>query len=165
MRREAGCFVLVLVLAGALSGCVRTGQLNGRLSVPSQPVENVKFEFRSDVSGEGGKLSTKLAGGESFSGRYVQITSTTREHVIAPLFQRWPPFWNDWGPFGTPWFAGNDYTTFRTNYSGKVVATLFGDRGDTMRCRFRLSDPPAGLSGGGAGECQPSNGGKIDVQF
>ena len=56
-------------------------------------------------------------------------------------------------------------TTFRTNYSGKVVATLFGDRGTVMRCRFRLVNPSGGMQDGGTGECQLSTGGKLDAQF
>ena len=56
-------------------------------------------------------------------------------------------------------------TTFRTNYSGKVVATLFGDRSTVMRCRFRLANPSGGMQDGGTGECQLSTGGKIDAQF
>ena len=58
-----------------------------------------------------------------------------------------------------------DHTAFVRNHSGKVVTTLFGDKGNTMRCRFRHTNPEAGLSSGGVGECQVSNGGKIDVQF
>ena len=165
MERKKGCAVLVIVLVGVLSGCVSTGVLNGRLSVPGQPAAPVTFDFKSDRTGEGGKLSAKLPDGEFFSGRYLQITSTTNENAISPMFQGWDPYWRTWGPYGSPWYPDGDYSTFRTNYSGKVIATLFGDKGSTMRCRFRLSDPPSGLSGGGAGECQLSAGGTIEVQF
>jgi hypothetical protein len=58
-----------------------------------------------------------------------------------------------------------DHTTFVRTYSGRVVATLFGDKGNTMRCRFQLTNPEAGLSSGGVGECQVSSGGTIDVEF
>ena len=51
------------------------------------------------------------------------------------------------------------------NYSGKVIATLFGDKGGTMRCRFHLSQPAAGMEGGGVGECQTKAGDKIIAQF
>ena len=162
---ERGMGGLVLVIALVLSGCVSTGQMNGRLSVPGQPVAGVTFKFVSDRFGEGGTLSTTLPGGESFSGTYLQITSTTSTDVVEPFFVGWDPYWAGWGPFGEPWFDGGDHTVFRTNYSGKVVATLFGSGGNTMRCRFRLSDPPSALSGGGVGECQLSKGGKIDVEF
>lgn len=169
MKREVSYFVMTFIIASALAstlGCVSTGQLNGRLAVPDEPSPNVKFDFKSDrMNEQEGTLSATLPGGESFSGKYVQITSTTEEHVVAPFFDRWAPYWTDWGSFGDPGFHGGDFTAFRTSYSNKVVATLFGDQGDTMRCRFRLGDPPAGLSGGGTGECQVLNGGKIAVQF
>ena len=77
----------------------------------------------------------------------------------------WGPRWHPWEPFGPPWVEEGDHTTFVRNYSGKVVATLFGDKDNTMRCRFQLTNPEAGLSSGGVGECQISNGGKIDVEF
>jgi hypothetical protein len=34
-----------------------------------------------------------------------------------------------------------------------------------MRCRFRLADPPSGMSGGGSGESQIAGGEKIDATF
>ena len=154
-----------MVAAAALSGCVSTGLLNGRLAVPGQPAVPVTFTFTSDRPGEGGTLTATLPDGEFFSGRYVQITSTTTEDAVGPMFRGWDPYWHTWGPYGQPWYDGRDYHAFRTNYSGKVVATLFGDKGNTMRCRFRLGDPPSGLSGGGTGECQLSTGGAIEVQF
>src|SRR5689334_16276363 len=72
---------------------------------------------------------------ESFSGQYVHMTSTTTADTLPPAFG--DAGWPAWGPFDTPWYDGTGYTTVIRNYSGKVVATLFGDRGDTMRCRFR----------------------------
>jgi hypothetical protein len=62
-------------------------------------------------------------------------------------------------------FTGADFPTCVKNHSGKAVATLFGGRGNTMRCRFRLSSPERGMSRGELGECQMSNGEKIDVSF
>ncbi len=165
MERRKGYVVLAIVLAGALSGCVHTGFLNGRLSVPGQPSAPVTFAFKSDRFGEGGSLSTTLPDGEIFSGRYLQITSTTTENAVAPMFRGWEPYWRTWGPYGYPGYPDENYSTFRTYYSGKVIATLFGDKGTSMRCRFRLSDPRSGLSGGGTGECQLSTGGTIQVQF
>jgi hypothetical protein len=52
------------------------------------------------------------------------------------------------------------------NYSGKVAATPFGDKGNTMQRRFQLTNtnPEAGPISGGGGECQVSNGGKFDAQ-
>ena len=66
---------------------------------------------------------------------------------------------------GHPWIVGADVPTFVRNYSGTVIATLLGDRGGRMRCRFRLAEPEQGMSGGGVGECEASGGGKIDATF
>lgn len=134
-------FILILVLC-VLTGCARTGQINGRLSAPGEPAAGVKLDFKPDAIGNGGKLSTQLPSGESFSGRYAQITTSTLN-------------------LETP---GDDFRSFITNYSQEVVATLSGNRGDEMRCRLDLPPPPAGLhSGRPMGECRLSSGGTISV--
>jgi hypothetical protein len=142
---------------------VTTGFIDGRLSSSGNPPTPVSFVYKSEAFGDGGTLNVTLPGGESFSGKYTQVTSTSTADVVHPVF--WDPIWDDWGPFGNPWYPGADFSTFVKNYSGKVVATLFGDRDDTMRCRFRLSSPESGMRGGGVGECQLSNGAKIDATF
>ena len=95
------------------------------------------------ASTRAGQITGTLPSGESFSGRFVQVTSTSAVDSIGPTWSSWgSPMWSDWGPFGETWIGGPvDVTTFRTNYTGKVVATLFGDRGTVMRCRFRLVNP------------------------
>jgi hypothetical protein len=108
-------------------------------------------------------MTVTLPTGESFSGKYVHVTSTTTVDVVPPVF--WDPAWSDWGPFGYPWDDGAGFQAFRRSYSGKVVATLFGDRGDTMRCRFHLQAPEQGMRGGGVGACQVSNGGQLTAMF
>lgn len=166
MNGISRAWMAVPVFAFALAGCAHKGKLQGALVSPNQPSENVVFHFKSDRGGAaGGKLWTTLPDGESFSGKYVQITSTTEQPAVAPFWGGWSPYWTDWGPFGDRWLAGEDYTTFRTNYSNKAVATLFGTQGDTMRCRLNLKEPTAGLSGGGTGECQTSKRERIDIQF
>ena len=157
--------ILALVIVVGLAGCVTTGSIGGRLSVPDEPVAGVTFSFQSERFGEGGRLFVILPSGEYFSGRYLQITSTSTADVVQPISMFWGPRWHPWEPFGPPWVEEGDHTTFVRNYSGKVVATLFGDKDNTMRCRFQLTNPEAGLSSGGVGECQISNGGKIDVEF
>ncbi|MBI3804719.1 MAG: hypothetical protein HY282_13260 [Nitrospirae bacterium] len=165
MRGMARSLGLMLFLATALVDCAHQGDLHGQLTSPAQANTAVIMHFKSDRSGHGGMLWTTLPNGESFSGTYVQITSTTEERAVSPYWAGWPPYWTDWGPYGGPWINAPDFTAFRTNYSNRVVATLFGNPGDTMRCRFDLKNPPKGLSGGGTGECQTSKGEKIDVQF
>jgi hypothetical protein len=155
--------VQAALVAALLTGCTTTGIIDGRVAVPDKPAAAVAFTYTSSWARNGGTLSTTLPSGEGFSGQYVHITSTSTVDTIDPYF--WNPVWADWGPFGTPWYDGGDFPTFVKNYSGKVVATLFGDQGDVMRCRFRLSDPERGMPGGGVGQCQVSNGSHIDARF
>src|SRR5262245_25440776 len=152
----------------ALASCTSTGPISGQLLLPGQSPQRVTFTYATDRFDEGGKLAVTLPSGESFSSRFVQVTSTSAAESIGPTWAAWgPPMWDEWGPFGTDtWIGGpGDVWTFRKNYTGRVVATLFGDRGTVMRCRFRLVNPPVGMPDGGTGECQLSTGGKIDAQF
>jgi hypothetical protein len=50
-------------------------------------------------------------------------------------------------------------------FNGNVKATLTGNRGDNIKCRFRLADTIIGFSSGGIGLCQVSDGRVIDVFF
>lgn len=46
---------------------------------------------------------------------------------------------------------------------GNTEAFLFGDRGNYMKCKFRLSDTVLGFKSGGFGLCQTSYGRVVDV--
>ena len=48
---------------------------------------------------------------------------------------------------------------------GNADAMLYGNRGSTMKCRFRMADTIIGLAGGGFGICQASDGRVIDIFF
>lgn len=156
-----------LALALGISGCTATGPISGQLNVPGQTPQKITLTYTTDRFDEGGRITGALPSGETVSGRFVQITSTSAVDSFGPMWSTWgSPMWSDWGPFGETWVGGPmDITTFRTNYSGKVVATLFGDRGTVMRCRFRLVNPPGGMQDGGTGECQLSTGGTMSAQF
>jgi hypothetical protein len=159
LRVGVGSMVAVLLLIG----CTTTGFVTGSYTAPGTSPTPVTFRYQTQPVGTGGTMTVTLPRGESFSGKYVQITSTTTADTLPPAF--WDDGWPVWGPFDYPWYDGPGYTTFVRNYSGKVVATLFGDRGDTMRCRFKLSVPEEGMRGGGVGDCQVSNGGQLTAQF
>lgn len=45
------------------------------------------------------------------------------------------------------------------------MATLNGGEKHAMRCRFTLKEPQAGLLRGGKGECQFSDGGRVELDF
>jgi hypothetical protein len=64
------------------------------------------------------------------------------------------------------WANAVELGAFRTEYTDRIVAVLFGDKGNAMRCGFRLFDPSRGFSGGGTGGCKISyDNGTIAVQF
>ena len=47
----------------------------------------------------------------------------------------------------------------------QMTASLTGDRGSTMVCRFTLKEPGVGPAGGGTVQCQLSTGGLFDASF
>jgi len=167
MRATAMRLLGLGLALGAYSSCTHTGPIRGQLVLPGQPPQPVTLTYTTDRYDASGQMTGTLPGGEAFAGRFVQVTSTTAMDSITPVWSTWSgPMFSDWGPFGETWIGGPaDVTTFRTNYSGKIVATLFGDRSTVMRCRFQLVSPPGGMQDGGTGECQLSTGGKIDAQF
>ena len=150
-----------LVLAGTLSGCVYSGAIAGRVDAPGAQPKPITMNFQTQRFGAGGTINTELPSGEYFTGRYLQITSEMTADSFGPGWGGWGP----WGPGWGDWGGGADYATFVQNYSGKVIATLFGDHKNTMRCRFQLANPQQGMSGGGIGECQVTNGETIQAQF
>jgi hypothetical protein len=48
-------------------------------------------------------------------------------------------------------------------FRGNTEAFLYGDRGNNMRCKFRLSDTIVGFKSGGFGLCETSDGRVIDI--
>ena len=160
--------VAVVVVAGLLAGCVASGTIRGRMSKTGDAPVPVTLQYRSERFAQNGTITAKLPDGETFTGRYLQVSSDTDAETLDPYWGGWGVGWAGWGPWSDDygaWIAGADMPTFVRNYSGKVIATLIGDRGDRMRCRFRLADPEQGMPSGGVGECQVSGGAKIDAEF
>jgi hypothetical protein len=159
-----------VLLATLVAGCgPSSGVIAGQWVPPGRPAEPVSLAWQARATGGEGTLAVTLPDGEAFTGNYLQVVSGHAAAVIDPFMGGYPPYWNDWGPFGDPWTYGNDARTFARNYSGRVIATLLGDRGSAMRCRFQLLDPTGGMKGGGRGECEVSRGGHvagaIDARF
>ena len=50
-------------------------------------------------------------------------------------------------------------------FQGNSMATLVGNRGNVIKCRFEITDVIMGFSSGGTGMCQISDGRVIDVFF
>ena len=157
--------------ATLLSGCALTllactsmGTGTGTLEPGNAPVS---FSWTSKDSGISGTMSAVIGTGtpaESnarvFSGPFLQVTSSSRTESFEPMWHGWRRGWNDWGYWGM-----YPETAFTTHYSGKVIANLTGPDNRSLRCRFHLNSPSAGMNGGGQGECQFSSGRTIDATF
>ena len=154
-----------LVLLGlSLLGCTTTGTGGGQLTGGGAQAEPVTFNWTSTDGGLSG-LMTAVLPDVSYQGQFFQITEQTRAEVLTPLWTHWNRGWYDWpywvGPMGPPYPT----TQFITHYSGTVVATLAASGDHRMRCRFFLAAPARGMSGGGEGECQLTDGPVVRAAF
>ena len=141
----------LLLVVGLAMGCttVRTGAGSAVSGTNS-----VKFSWRSSGAVSGSMMAT-FANGETFTGRYFQITSSLTGEL---------------GPQGSIWHQEGLYDVgpelqYVPHYTGRVVANLSGSDGARMRCRFTLTRPVDGMAGGARGECQVPDGLSVDAQF
>lgn len=177
--RASAVWLAVCIFVG---GCTtpQTGVIAGRWTPPGKAPEPVPIAWESDSSTQGRMFITLGKGGERFQGTYVRVTSGTKLETVQPILTDWGPLWDgyNWGSEVDPWWWGPEggmpvggytnvdyYPVFVRQYSGKVVATLFGNEGHSMRCRFTLVRPQEGLMGGGVGACESSKGAKISARF
>jgi hypothetical protein len=164
MRREQ----LLTTLLGGLwlvSACTSTGNGSGQVRDPAGQQAPVTFRWQSTDGGMSGTM-TALLPGALYEGRFFQITRQVRGEALDPLWMHWRSGWYDWPYWSRPLPAPLPTTAqFLTYYSGKVVATLESAGQPHMRCRFHLAAPARGLSGGGEGECQLSDGRGVQAVF
>jgi hypothetical protein len=167
---------LTLALLSLIAvGCKSKGKIEGQLSSSDEAAtkpakaryERVVFKWESTDDGRSGTIRTELPDGEQFSGPFNEIVAGTEVTVYDDFRGSWyggPWTGRDWTWGGDwPYYSNSaDYVAF---YTGHVVALLEGDRGTNMRCRFSLDDPSRGIEGGGAGECQTSEGDRITAVF
>lgn len=134
---------------------------------PAPTHERVAFTWRSSNDSFSGHLQTTLPTGETFSGQYHEITTQVPVDRFNEVYGGW--YAGPWaGPrwtWGDAWPYYDTVEDFVTHYTGRVVARLKGDRGNEMRCHFRLSDRYGGMKAGGTGECQVSTGERITANF
>lgn len=163
--KTARSWTLLLGLVSALVACTTTGTGGGHLVGAGARDQAVAFGWKSTDGGISGSMTAALPG-QSFQGRFFQITEQTRSEVLSPLWLHWRNGWHDWPYWGGP-LGGPPYPTtqFITHYSGQVVATLEAPDGQHMRCRFHLMAPARGMSGGGEGECQLGDGALVRATF
>jgi len=146
LARFSRIILFMTLCVGALSGC--SGTMQGMLRGSGQRV-TIAF---TETGMAHGTLRTTLPSGEHFEGKHVYESSSSYGTV-----------------FGQTSGGGNTASGASfgivTSYSGNNRAILFGDRGHSMNCSFQVVDPITGMSAGGVGVCQVSDGDVIDVQF
>lgn len=164
MRRLSVGSVLVVGLAmAAVSGCA-SGQVTGQVTSRGAAAAPLSMTWTSGVFGESGKMAAVLPDGERFSGTYQVVTPGFSRAKLGPSWTDEPADQAQGDLDDSLWGAAKD-PAFVKRYENKAVATLHGDRGTTMLCRFNLMAGGAGMGGGGNGYCQTSRGAKITAQF
>ena len=147
-----GAGVLALTLAAACTtNAARMGATGGNDTA-------VNFHWTVDDFVFGTMIAT-LPNGQSFDGKFVQVTSNTPVDALAPLWVGWERRW-DW-----PYWGVEAAPDFVKHYAGRVLANLQGPHGERMRCAFSLVNPASGMAGGGAGQCEMPTGQTVDATF
>jgi hypothetical protein len=134
-------FILIAILLTVQLGCA--GSMKG---VVRRDAKRVNITYTDSRLGKG-TLQTVLAGGERFEGKTVRIGWGSAQSDSA--------------------VSGDESTDFDDvqMFEGNAEATLTGNKGNVMKCRFSLTDSIMGLSSGGFGLCQVTDGRVIDIYF
>jgi hypothetical protein len=157
--------VAALLVAGALAGCA-SGTVTGTVTRAGQPSAPLTMKWESGIFGESGKISAVMPDGERFTGKYQVVSKGMPWSYVDPAWTgaeqeavRGEIDSSMWGA------AAENPDAFVNAHLNKAIATLKGDRGSTMMCRFNLDAGESGMGGGGTGECQTSKGAKIAAKF
>ena len=134
-------FILVAVLLTVQLGCA--GSMKG---VVRRDAKRIELTYTDSRLGKA-SLQTVLPGGERFEGKIIRIG--------------WMGDQSDTVASASEPSAFEDVQLF----DGNAEATLSGNRGNFMKCRFNLADSIIGLSSGGFGLCQVTDGRVIDIFF
>ncbi len=136
-------FLILSLLFTMAMGC--SGQLDGIIRRDPQRIEITYTGSRLATA----ELMTVLPDGEQFRGKSEKLDRT--KDVVATAS-------TDTG------LNTGDFEAVRS-FPGNTMATLSGNRGNVIQCRFKIADTIIGFSSGGTGICQVSDGRVIDVFF
>jgi hypothetical protein len=125
---------------------VQLGCAGSMKGVVRQDAKRIEMTY-TDSRLESASLQTVLSGGERFEGKIVRIG--------------WMSAQSD------PAVSDSESTVFEDVllFEGNAEATLTGNKGNLMKCRFKVADSVIGLSSGGFGLCEVSDGRVIDIFF
>jgi hypothetical protein len=157
--------VALALLSMCIAACITTGTAVGELKGPANQSGPVTLTWKSEAgTPDRGTLEGTLPDGTHYAGRYFQVIQTAAADFYSPAWVGWQPFWPGWR---ARWYPGpmypSDIRGFVTIYTGKVIANLASDDEKVrLRCRFDLHDPRAGLVRGASGDCELSNGTRIE---
>ena len=157
-------FVKIPLLGLAAAGCA-SGLVTGQVAVADQPPAPLTMSWESGLFCESGTLAAVMPDGERFSGKYVVVKEGMARGRIDPAWEGDEPADARGEIDDSMWGAARDRAAFVSKHLNKAVATLKGNRGTTMLCRFALQAAEAGMRGGGSGDCQTSKGAKISASF
>lgn len=132
--RKPVLFIFLITMIFALMAC--SGTMKG---IDRYTGKRIQLAYEDEKFGSAG-LQIQMPDGELFIGKLIEEPMTT--------------------PSGAP--SDIEYPAV-DEFRGNTEAFLFGDRGNYMKCRFRLSDTVLGFKSGGFGLCQTSKGRVIDI--
>ena len=151
--------------AVGLVGCAN-GPVTGGVVVPGQlSPAPLTMSWESGLLGGSGTMAAVMPDGERFSGSYVVVKRGLSKWRIEPAWAGDAPPDARGDIDDSMWGAARDHVAFVNAHLNKAIATLKGNRGGTMLCRFSLQASEAGMRGGGSGSCQTSKGAKISANF
>ena len=156
---------ICMYLFGAIStsalvvACTSSGTAVGELHEGSAQPRTVTLTWKADAAApERGEMSGNLPDGKHYRGRYYEVMQDVPAEVYSGAWGGAEPYWPDWPVTSTP-PQREDWATFAAAYTGMAIATLASDDGSsTIRCRFTVTEPTAGLVRGGHGDCKLSSG-------
>ena len=133
MRKLSLLIVLTILTLGSLA-C--SGTMKG---IDRYSGKRIFFSYTDEKFGSA-EIQVTMPDGERFVGRIVKEPEATDATAL----------------------SGKSYPTV-DEFAGNTEAYLQGDRGNDMKCKFRLSDKVLGFKGGGFGLCETFDGRVIDI--
>src|SRR5262249_2582728 len=157
-------FAMITLAALWAAACAR-GPVTGQVAVAGQPPAPLTMSWESGLFGESGTMAAVMPDGERFSGKYVVVKEGTARGRVDPAWEGDEPADARGEIDDSMWGAARDRAAFVSKHLNTAGATLKGNRGAMILCRFSRQAAEAGMRGGGAGDCQTSKGAKISASF